>query len=97
MRERPLPREELAVNGPSDLAGLLERLYRGKEEEYFYCFLPNTRNELEGIDLVSIGSLNATIVHPRLVQDANSEAVYCKLLQRGRFPQEVVTVPEAGR
>ena len=79
VRERPLPKEGLNVRRPSDLAGMLERLFRGKEKEHFYSFILDARNQMEGIDPVSIGSLNATIVYPRLVQDANSEAVYCKL------------------
>jgi DNA repair protein RadC len=37
----------------------------GRDREHFYCIGLNTKNVVKYIDLVSIGSLSAAIVHPR--------------------------------
>ncbi|MBN2880813.1 DNA repair protein RadC [Candidatus Woesearchaeota archaeon] len=39
----------------------------GKKKEYFYTLLLNSRNEIIKKDLVSIGTLNMSVVHPREV------------------------------
>jgi DNA repair protein RadC len=39
----------------------------GKDREHFYALLLNTKNEVLAMELVSVGSLNASIVHPREV------------------------------
>jgi DNA repair protein RadC len=35
------------------------------DREHFYAVLLNTKNEVLALELVSVGSLNASIVHPR--------------------------------
>ena len=37
----------------------------GREREHFYCIGLNTKNIVKYIDLVSLGSLTASLVHPR--------------------------------
>jgi DNA repair protein RadC len=56
------------IRGPDDVARLaaVKRLLRAKRE-HFVVLLLNARHEVEGIETVSIGSLNASIVHPREV------------------------------
>jgi len=49
------------------LLSLVAPLYAGRDREVFSVILLNARNIPIGINHVSVGSLNATIVHPREV------------------------------
>ena len=55
-----------SINSPSVVYDKLEE-YRDKDREYLLCFYMSTRNTINGLEVVSIGSLNANIVHPREV------------------------------
>lgn len=55
-----------AVRGPDDVVRILPRLRR-EQREHFVVVLLNARHEVMRIETVSIGSLNASIVHPREV------------------------------
>ena len=62
--ERPAPCP--AIHGPEDVRMLVRDLERARKE-HFVVLLLNARHELQGRETVSIGSLNASIVHPREV------------------------------
>lgn len=62
-QRRPPPR----VEGPTDLYRLLKPLLAKQDREYFYAVLLSTKNHVLAIELVSVGSLSASIVHPREV------------------------------
>ena len=51
----------------SDVADLMAGLVAGLDREVFYVLLVDGKNRVAGINLVSIGSLSATLVHPREV------------------------------
>lgn len=53
------------IRSPQDAAGLLMENMRFLDREHFQIILLNTKNQVLGIELVSVGSLNASIVHPR--------------------------------
>lgn len=55
------------VRGPGDVYQLLADYLEGAEREHFGVLLLDTQNQIRGIHTVTIGSLNATIVHPREV------------------------------
>lgn len=56
---------------PDDVARICEPQIRGVDREHFWALALNTKNQLLRIIEVSIGSLNASIVHPReLFKDA---------------------------
>ena len=57
-----------AIRSPEDVASLpaVRRLCRARRE-HFIVLLLNARHECTGVDTISIGSLNASIVHPREV------------------------------
>jgi DNA repair protein RadC len=61
-RGAPLPR----ITGPDNIAALpqIKKLTKEKKE-HFIVVLLNARHEVLGIETVHIGSLNASIVHPR--------------------------------
>ena len=55
------------IKSPMDVSSLLMEDLRYKKKEYFNILLLNTKHELISIENISIGSLNASIVHPREV------------------------------
>lgn len=56
------------IRGPDDVAALpaVKKLTKAKRE-HFVVLLLNARHEVESVETISIGSLNASIVHPREV------------------------------
>ncbi len=60
------------ISKPEDVAELLRRLLcledqLDQDKEHFYCIHLDTRNRIKLIELVSLGILNAALVHPREV------------------------------
>ena len=55
-----------AIRGPDDVAAVCADL-KGRKREHFVVLLLNARHEVTGRSVVSVGSLNASIVHPREV------------------------------
>jgi len=53
------------VSTPEDVARICGPQLRGSDKEHFWALALNTKNQLLKIIEVSIGSLNASIVHPR--------------------------------
>lgn len=56
-----------AVRGPEHIAKLLARTVKDATREHFIVVLLTSRHTVLGIETVSVGSLNASIVHPREV------------------------------
>ena len=54
-----------AISTPEDVVALCSAQLRGMDREHFWCIALNTKNQLLKTVEVSIGSLNASIVHPR--------------------------------
>ena len=63
----PVVRTGIMVNRPEDLHGLLREEFRGLDRERFVALYLDTRHRLKEMETVSIGSLNASLVHPREV------------------------------
>jgi DNA repair protein RadC len=55
------------VRGPDDVVRLMGGKLRSEQREHFIVLLLNARHEVTGRETVSVGSLNASIVHPREV------------------------------
>jgi DNA repair protein RadC len=55
------------IGGPDDVASFVGPRLRGEQREHFLVLLLNARHEVIGRETVSVGSLNASIVHPREV------------------------------
>lgn len=55
------------VKTPEDVVSLLRGRLKDKKKEYFMVLLLDTRNQLIKASEVSVGSLDASIVHPREV------------------------------
>jgi DNA repair protein RadC len=58
--------EGVAIRGPEDVLAQVRDLASARRE-HFVALLLNARHEIQGREVVSIGSLNASIVHPREV------------------------------
>lgn len=55
------------VKSPDDVSHLLMEEMRYLKKEFFNIILLNTKNEVIAVENISIGSVNASIVHPREV------------------------------
>ena len=55
------------VRCPEDVSRLLMAGMRDLDREHFYVVLLNTKHYVVGVDLISIGTLNGSMVHPREV------------------------------
>jgi len=62
--ERP-DRKAEKIRGRFDAENLLREELRDKDREHFICLHLNTKNVVMAKETISIGSLNASIVHPR--------------------------------
>jgi len=61
-------RNETEIKGPEDAFRVLtQRFQHGEAREIFVAILLSARNTVIGIETISVGSLNASIVHPREV------------------------------
>lgn len=55
----------ISITTPQDVAELCMEDMRYYDKEHFKIILLNTKNQVISTELISIGSLNASIVHPR--------------------------------
>lgn len=62
---RLMPDERLAIRSPQDAAEFMMDELQHLTQEHFVCLFLNTKNEVIGKETIFVGSLNASIVHPR--------------------------------
>ena len=63
----PSRRAGFTVRSPADVHPLLREEFRGLDRERFLALYLDTRHRVAAVETVSIGSLNASLVHPREV------------------------------
>ncbi|WP_379130841.1 DNA repair protein RadC [Paenibacillus sp. sgz500958] len=59
--------EPVIIRSPHDAADILTEQLRYLQKEHFVCLFLNTKNHVIAQETLSMGSLNASIVHPREV------------------------------
>lgn len=59
------PEEPAVIHSPKDIADLVMAEMRYLDREHFRVALLNTKNHVLKLELVSIGTLNTSTVHPR--------------------------------
>lgn len=59
--------EQKSIRSPKDIFHFLEPEFKFLKKEHFVCLFLNTKNKVICKEVISIGSLNATLVHPREV------------------------------
>ena len=55
------------IRTPEPVAAIVQSIVLREQREVFLAFLLNTRHQIKSIKVISIGSLCASIVHPREV------------------------------
>jgi DNA repair protein RadC len=55
------------VKTPDDAVGILQKYLQGADRENFVVLMLDAKNQVIGINTVSVGSLSSTPVHPREV------------------------------
>jgi len=58
---------KVIIKKPEDVLNQVKGRLKDKKKEHFLTILLDTRNQIIGVDTVSIGSLDSSIVHPREV------------------------------
>jgi len=86
---RPLRRRR--VDGPADVARLLMPALRDADREHFVAVLLSTKNHVLDVVTVSVGSLSASIVHPREVLKPAIQASAAALIVAHNHPTGVPT------
>lgn len=78
---RSTNQDTVTVGSPRDAANIVMEDMRYLPNEHFVCLFLNTKNHVLARETLSIGSLNAAIVHPREVFRAairrNSASIIC--------------------
>ncbi|GIP22414.1 MULTISPECIES: DNA repair protein RadC [Paenibacillus] len=73
--------DRIVIRSPRDAANFLMEQLRYLQKEHFVCLFLNTKNHIIAQETLSMGSLNASIVHPREVFRAaikcSSASVVC--------------------
>lgn len=65
--EAEYPYSDFDIKNPLTVANLIKNTIKDKQKEHFLLITLNTRNRVTGIINISIGTLNASLVHPREV------------------------------
>lgn len=73
--------KDFDIKEPQNIVKAIRASIKDKAKEHFKLILLNARNKILGISTISIGSLNASIVHPREVfKDAIVHCAYSVVL-----------------
>lgn len=67
-----LSREKVELSNPQAVSEHIRRILRtldrlDRDKEHFFVISLNTKNKVKFVELVSIGTVNASLVHPREV------------------------------
>ena len=84
--------DRMIVKTPEDVVNLVKSRLKSKKKEYFLAILLDTRNQLIKVAEIAIGSLEASIVHPREVFKEAISASAASVLFAHNHPSGV---PEA--
>ena len=63
-------REKAELSSPAAVTDLLKKILRkedclSKDKEHFWVIIVDTRNKVRFVELVSLGTMNSSLVHPR--------------------------------
>lgn len=67
VKEKNLNYETGPIRKPEDAVKILEKFLDGADREHFVALLLNSKNYVNEINVVSVGTLSASLVHPREV------------------------------
>jgi len=64
-RKESFKKQTKIIKSSKDIYNLFSDKLKGKSQEYFYIVMLNTKNKVIGIKKISLGILDASIIHPR--------------------------------
>ena len=67
VREGKMPTYESRIRSSASASAILQEYLADTDREHFVILMLNQKNQVIGINTVSIGSLTASVVHPREV------------------------------
>ncbi len=69
VREKKMSYAEhgITLDKPDLVADMFHKLFKNPDREYFVCFVMDGRSKMLAVNTVSIGTLSASLVHPREV------------------------------
>lgn len=67
VREKSQVSETKKITSPAEAQSVLGRYLEGQDREVFVIMMLDTKNKVIGINTVSVGTLNSSLVHPREV------------------------------
>jgi len=65
IRERNMMVESKKVSSPRDIAEIMFEYLNGADRECFVVIALNTKNDINSISTISIGTLSSSLAHPR--------------------------------
>ena len=70
-RARAPAKDLREIRAPNDVYDVVAERFRGLKQELFLALLLDTKNRLMKVETVALGTLNASLVHPRLCAPAH--------------------------
>lgn len=77
--------KKVQINNPQDIARILQSILKSEDKvdqdkEHFYSIHLDSRNKIKLIELISLGTLNSSLVHPRetfrrAVQESSAQII----------------------
>jgi DNA repair protein RadC len=92
VRSRIPPRSQ--IRSPEDVASLVMESMRGLDREQFRVILLDSKNQVLGVQTVAVGTLNASIVHPREVLKPGIQKSAAALILVHNHPTGIETASE---
>ena len=81
VRESSIQVPEKRLRNSQDAASLIRKYLQGADREHFVALLLNRKNAMIGLNTVSVGTLTASLAHPREIFKAailaNAAAIVC--------------------
>ena len=65
VREGEIPLDEEPVTDPHQVADIASKLLADSDREVCLVFLVDSKNRIIGVNTVSVGTLNSSLVHPK--------------------------------
>lgn len=65
VRDGSLTTERKKIDAPATAANVLHQYFEGADREHFVVLLLDTRHQIIGIHTVTVGVLDAALIHPR--------------------------------
>jgi DNA repair protein RadC len=90
-----VPAQRPVIRSPGDAAAIVMPQLRYESKEHFMALLLSTKNHVLAVPVISIGSLNASIVHPReLFREAISHSAASTILVHNHPSGDPTPSPE---